>query len=291
MDVGGGGRTEEDRGAGQVVGLAPASGGDAIHDGPIPLGIAAQGGRVVGGDVARHDGVDVDSLAGPFIGQRHGEPADRSLACRVARHGDAALERQQRGDEDDLSVAAFEHLPAKLAAENELGVEVDLHDAVPILVRVLGGRLAEDGSGVVDQDVDSRKVGLDPFDEAIQRTPIGKVAGVSPKPASQRDHFLLDLAAGRFHRSADADDVGPGLGQCPGNRAADPPAAAGHQREPAVESELFQNGHLRLTLISGRPDAAMQFIQSLRNSPYAQTILPGGRRNPPVGDFRPPGAF
>ncbi len=63
------GRGEEDGGAGDVVGLAPAAGGDALEDRPVAGRVGAQGLGVVGLDVARRDGVHVDALRRPFVGE------------------------------------------------------------------------------------------------------------------------------------------------------------------------------------------------------------------------------
>src|SRR5258708_23087195 len=51
-DVVGGSRGEEDGGSGDVGGFAPAAGGDAVEDCLAALGIGAELGGVVGGDVA-----------------------------------------------------------------------------------------------------------------------------------------------------------------------------------------------------------------------------------------------
>ena len=87
VDVLRGGRGEEDGGAGDVVGLAPAAGGDAVEDRLVAVGVGAQGLGVVGLDVAGRDGVDVDALRRPLVGERAWSGRRRRAwrRCRRAR--------------------------------------------------------------------------------------------------------------------------------------------------------------------------------------------------------------
>ena len=86
----------------------------------------------VGADIAGRDGVDLDSMRRPFIGQRLGQLADAALAGRIARHGDAALKGEQGSDKDDFAAPARQHPLAEFAAKDKLRVEVDGDDFVPI---------------------------------------------------------------------------------------------------------------------------------------------------------------
>ena len=117
---------------------------------------------VVGGDVARRDRVHLHAAPAHSLASALVNCADAALGRRVSRHRDAALEAQQRCGEDDLPRPALQHAAAEFARQDELRVQIDFDDLVPILVGMLGGRLAQDGAGVVDQDIDGRAFGASP---------------------------------------------------------------------------------------------------------------------------------
>ena len=121
MDVVGRGRGEEHECAGHVVRLTPATGGDPLEDLPRSRLVLPQRAGVVGRDLARRDRVDVHAVGSPLVGERLRQLRDPALAGGVAGDGDAALEREHRGDEDDLAAAVLDHPPAELAGEHELG--------------------------------------------------------------------------------------------------------------------------------------------------------------------------
>jgi hypothetical protein len=125
-------------------------------------------------------------------------------------------------------------MPPDLAAEDILGAKVDLDDLVPDFVRMFDRRFAQDGAGVVDQDIDARKIGLDLLDKRVQRPPVREVTSVPGEVAAQGGYLGLHLAAARLHGGADADDVRANLGQRVGHGAADAPPGASDQRGLAV---------------------------------------------------------
>lgn len=84
----------------------------------IALRIGAQRRRVVGVEIPRRDRVDVDAPAGPLARELTGKDSETALRRGVRRHTDAALERQQRRDVDDLAAAALrQHAPAAFGQE------------------------------------------------------------------------------------------------------------------------------------------------------------------------------
>ena len=85
-------RGEEDGGAGDVGGLAPAAGRDAVEDRLVAVGVGAQRLGVVGLDVAGRDGVDVDAARRPLVGEELGQAGDAVLGGGVGGDADAALE-------------------------------------------------------------------------------------------------------------------------------------------------------------------------------------------------------
>ena len=94
-DVVRGSRGEEQGCAGEVFGLTPATGRDALEDLAAARLVRLQGLGVAGGKVAGCDGVDLDALGGPFVGERLGELSDAAFAGRVGRDADAALEGEE----------------------------------------------------------------------------------------------------------------------------------------------------------------------------------------------------
>ena len=53
----------------EVLGFAPASGGDSSQDGWGALRVVSQRLRVIGADITGRDGVDVDAFPRPFVRQ------------------------------------------------------------------------------------------------------------------------------------------------------------------------------------------------------------------------------
>src|SRR5271157_1096743 len=149
-----GGGSQENGNAGEILGSTPAAGGDAVEDGAAAGGIGAQSGGIVGGHIAGSDGVDVDALGGPFIGERLGQLGDCAFGGGIGRDQDAALEGQQRSDVDNFAAALCEHVAAGQLAEAEDRVEIDLDDVGPIPGGIIHGRGAADDAGIVNEDVD-----------------------------------------------------------------------------------------------------------------------------------------
>ena len=83
--------------------MAPAAGGDAFEDLAVAGLVGLEGFGVGGGEVAGSDGVDLDALGRPLVGEGLGELGDSALAGGVGGDADAALEAEERGDVDDLA--------------------------------------------------------------------------------------------------------------------------------------------------------------------------------------------
>ena len=127
-----------------------------------------------------------------------------------------------------LPLPLLQHLAANGAGQAERRVEVDAEHGIPVLVGMLGGRGAADDAGVVEQNVDDRKVGLHLLDEALQLLQLAKVGLVAPVLAAQGLHRCFGFAAGG-HVHGYADDVGASLGQPEGNGLSNTPVAARYQ--------------------------------------------------------------
>lgn len=119
----------------KVLGRAPSARGNSRADARQPLRVVQQRRVHVRLDVSRRNGVDRDALGRPLVGKRLCDLAHSALGRGVGGDCDATLEGEQRGEVDDAAAAAGdggdgqgEHLAAKVAAEREDGVEIDLDD-------------------------------------------------------------------------------------------------------------------------------------------------------------------
>jgi hypothetical protein len=81
---------EGDRSARDVAGFTPA-GRNLVGDHLIARGIGAQRLGVVGLDVSGRDGVDVDTLRCPFLGEEFGQPGGAVLGGGVGGDANATL--------------------------------------------------------------------------------------------------------------------------------------------------------------------------------------------------------
>ena len=155
MDVLRGRRGEEDGGAGDVLGLAPAAGRDAVEDRLVAGRVGAQRLGVVGLDVAGRDRVDVDALRRPLVGEQLGQAGDAVLGRGVGRDADAALEGEQRGDVDDRAARpAREGGAGEGLRQEEHRLQVDVDHLVPVGLAEVDGVGPADDAGVVDEDVE-----------------------------------------------------------------------------------------------------------------------------------------
>ena len=229
---------EEDDGAFEVGGFAPAVGGDALEDFEGALGVGLEGGGVVGAHVAGGDGVDLDAVGGPFVGEGFGELADGALAGGVSGNRDAAEKREQGGDVDDFAGAAGDHVLAGGAAGDEDAVEVDVEDGVPVGVGVVDGGGAFDDAGVVDENVEVALPGDGLVDEALDGGAVGEVGGDGVGVEAVFREAVDD--GGEFAGIAAVDDdVGAGLAEGAGHGEAESLGGTGDEGDLAAETELF----------------------------------------------------
>lgn len=98
----------------------------------------------------------------------------------------------------------------------------------------------QDGSGVVEEDVDRRLFRLDRGDPPVERRPVGEVALVRRELAPERAHLLFGFTS-RPQRGGDADDVRARFGQSDGDPLTDAAGTAGDDGGFAVEFELIEN--------------------------------------------------
>jgi hypothetical protein len=150
-----------------------------------------------------------------------------------------------------------------------LSVDISFDDGVPVVVRMLDRRLAQDIARIIDQNVDPRHILFHLFDESVQIVPLGKIAGVTAEGTAEGGHFLFDPAAGGFQTGTDAHDVRAGFRKSESHAFSDTAFTAGHQCGFTFEGEWGWGTHSR------HPEARLSIP------------VPGGiRRLPIFGDRR-----
>ena len=132
-------------------------------------------------------------------------------------------------------MAASEHAPGGELREREDAGQINLKDFLPLGERMVLGRFAVDGAGVVDEDVDLREAGRDLIEEMLCAGGIGKISG--KRSCSAADRFDV---RGSFCGRAAIAVAGKGgacLCKCNGHGGAEPGGCAGDERGEAVEAE------------------------------------------------------
>ena len=137
------GAQEQNR-AGDVGGLGPPAGRDALEDLLAALGVLAQVEGVGCGHIPGGDRVDVDAQGCPLVGEGLGQARDGRLGGRVPGDVDPALEAEQRRGVDDLAVTA---LAEDLAGR---GVDILINNAGSIRRAPAVDHLDEDFDYVLD---------------------------------------------------------------------------------------------------------------------------------------------
>ncbi len=155
--------------------MAPAGGGDTLEDLAVAGLVGLESFGVGRREVAGGDGVDLDALGGPLVGERLGELGDATFGGRVGGNADASLEAEEGGYVYDLAVASGDHVAGGQLRELEGAGEVDLEDALPVFEGYLLGGGAVDGASVVDEDVDAAEGGDDLIEEVLGAAGAGEV--------------------------------------------------------------------------------------------------------------------
>jgi hypothetical protein len=220
-DVVAGGRAEVESGAGDVFGLAPACGGNALEDLAVAGLIGLEGFGVGGGEVAGCDGVDLDAFGSPLVGEGLGELGYSAFAGGVGGNSDAALKAQEGGDVDDFAAvcakaAAWDHVAGGELGELKDTGEIDLKDLLPVLEGDLFGSGAKNGSGVVDEDVDAAESFFELGEEIFGAVGGGEIGA--------KGCGVLAYGFGGFSRGAAvamAGDCGSCLRECDGYSCAE----------------------------------------------------------------------
>ncbi len=153
--------------------------------------------------------------------------------------------RLQRRDVDDAAPAPRDHRRHEALHEEERRIEIETHRPIPVLARELEHRLANVEPRRIDDDVRRAEEARRGPRARIDRVPIREIAGEHRRLVAARSDRIarrgeLVLTPG------DQDDARSGFGERPGDRAADPGASAGHQRDAAGEREQRRAARRRI---------------------------------------------
>ena len=219
---------------------SPAACRDAFQDLAVAGLVGLEGFGVGGGEVARGDGVDLDVFGGPLVGEGFGELGDSALGGGVGGDADAALEAEQGGDVDDFAGG----LPGDEVAGGELGEledagEVDLQDLLPVFEGDVFGGVAEDGAGVVDEDVDVAELRFDLGEEGLGAGGGGEVGLEGGGFSAGGDDCCGGLVGGAA--VAVDGDGGSGLGEGSGDGCTESAGGSGDEGDFIVEAEEVED--------------------------------------------------
>src|SRR5581483_1433772 len=142
----------------------------------------------VGHRHAGRDRVDADVVAAERGGHRLGEVDHAVLGEAVARDGDRLQVRPGRGrrarvggdraDVDDRAALPPLHVGEDGAGDDQQAYQIDVEDPAEIVDRLVAALQVVVDGGVVDQDVDSAVVGVDPLGQRVHLVLAGDIAAV-----------------------------------------------------------------------------------------------------------------
>mmetsp|Transcript_21087 Transcript_21087/g.81837 ORF Transcript_21087/g.81837 Transcript_21087/m.81837 type:complete len:357 (+) Transcript_21087:2512-3582(+) len=199
---------------------------------------------------ARRQRIDGDAIRAPLAGQGPREVHRRALAGVVGNGLHRTQVARQAGDGghiDDAARTARDHAGLGHGLrEQEEAADVEVHDLVPGLERMLLGRGAPGGAGVVDEDVDAAQALHGLGHHALHILWLGRIGGAPARV----DALGLQLGGsifqvGRLARGQ--HDLGARLAQGFGDLQAQAARAAGDEGHLAgqVEEVLHWGAHRR----------------------------------------------
>ena len=227
-------RCQEDSGAAQVLGVAPACSGSLGNDELVKRMAAAvrldltQGRGLRGGDVAGSDAVALDVVLAVLGGDVLGQHLQTALGSGVGGNSLAAQLAHHGADVDDLAAALLDHIGNDSLGDDEGGVQVNVDDLTELGSGHLDHRDALDDAGVVDQHVDVADFLGNLLDHLIDGVLVGDVADIAVGfdagflvgGQALVDQLLLDVVK---------DDLGAAIGHSGGNGKADAIGSAGDE--------------------------------------------------------------
>ena len=165
---------EEDSGAAQILGLAPALSGGLGNDELVErmtraIGLdLAQGRGLRGGDVAGSDAVALDVVLAVLGGNVLGQHLQTALGSGVGGDSLAAQLAHHGADVDDLAAALLDHIGNDSLGNDERCVQVNVDDLTELGSGHLDHRDALDDAGVADQHVDVTDFGGNFLDHVLE---------------------------------------------------------------------------------------------------------------------------
>ena len=240
--------SEEDSGAAQILGLAPALGRGLGNDELVKRMTAAvgldltQGCGLRGGDVAGSDAVALDVVLAVLGGNVLGQHLQAALGSSVGGDSLAAQLAHHGADVDDLAAALLDHIGNDSLGDDEGGVQVNVDDLTELGSGHLDHRDALDDTGVVDQHIDVADLGGDLLDHLIDGILVGDVADIAVGfdagflvgGQALVDQLLLDVVK---------DDLGAAVGHSGGNGKADAIGSAGDEGDLTGQVEGFRGAN------------------------------------------------
>ena len=122
-------------------------------------------------DEARRNVVDRDAHRRELHGQRLRERDDTALRGRIGRHARRARLSTRGGDVDDATPLGRKHVGQHGLRTHEHALEIDGHDAIPVLLGHLHERLEIGNAGIVDEDLHGADLCMHALDGRIDLRP------------------------------------------------------------------------------------------------------------------------
>src|SRR5262249_4772467 len=130
--------------------------------------------------------------------ERFRELGHAAFRSRVRRNRDAALERKQRRDVDDLAATSgFDHVTSGELRKTKHAREIHFDHRGPVVFRVVDGRRAANRAGIIDENVEMTKPMERLRYELLRSFRLTQVADYRMRHAAR----ALDLFASRFGRT------------------------------------------------------------------------------------------
>src|SRR5215468_8303598 len=158
-DEAGGIGGEKDRGTNELVKLAEALHWCAHKDLPRASTAIKQTNIEVGAKDPGRNRVHADTEPRPFDSERFGQRRNCCLAGRVCRHLMEGDKRRERGNINDASVTALDHMAAEDLAGAQRPVEVGFDDLIPVALANVERWTAHCGPGGIDEDINVAEFG------------------------------------------------------------------------------------------------------------------------------------
>ena len=175
-----------------------------------------------------------------------GQPDHARLGHRIVRHLVVAVETADRRGEHDAAVPGLAHQRKRRAHNVEGAAQVNVDHGLEVVVGHLLQRRPANVSGVVNEDVDAAVVVQCRVDDRLAarrgRHRLGAGDGIAARRGDFAHHLVGGRGVGAVTGEAAAgivdDDLRALRRQQQGVRAAQPPAAAGDDGDPVVESQV-----------------------------------------------------